>query len=94
MKKSIFLFILGLTTQIAFAQKEPVVMTIDNKPVTQSEFLQIYTKNNPNPSFDKDSLDRYMELFQVFKLKVAEAEALGYDALPRLKKNSKATKNN
>jgi peptidyl-prolyl cis-trans isomerase SurA len=61
-------------------------MTINNKPVTKSEFLQIYTKNNPNPSFDKDSLDRYMELFQVFKLKVAEAEALGYDTLPRLQK--------
>jgi peptidyl-prolyl cis-trans isomerase SurA len=27
-----------------------------------------------------------MELFQVFKLKVAEAEALGYDTLPRLQK--------
>ena len=39
-----------------------------------------------NPSFDKDSLDRYMQLFQVFKLKVAEAEALGYDTLPRLQK--------
>ncbi len=61
-------------------------MTINNKPVTKSEFLQIYTKNNPNPSFDKDSLDRYMELFEVFKLKVAEAEALGYDTLPRLQK--------
>jgi len=61
-------------------------MSIDGKPVTQTEFLQIYTKNNPNPSFDKDSLDRYMELFQVFKLKVAEAEALGYDTIPRLKK--------
>jgi peptidyl-prolyl cis-trans isomerase SurA len=73
-------------TQLAFAQKEPVVMTINDKPVTKSEFLQIYTKNNPNPSFDKDSLDRYMQLFQVFKLKVAEAEALGYDTLPRLQK--------
>ena len=61
-------------------------MTINNKPVTKSEFLQIYTKNNPNPSFDKDSLDRYMQLFEVFKLKVAEAEALGYDTLPRLQK--------
>ena len=61
-------------------------MTINNKPVTKTEFLQIYTKNNPNPSFDKDSLDRYMQLFEVFKLKVAEAEALGYDTLPRLQK--------
>ena len=85
MKKIHVLFLFGFLTQLSFAQKEPVVMTINNKPVTKSEFLQIYTKNNPNPSFDKDTLDRYMELFEVFKLKVAEAEALGYDTLPRLK---------
>lgn len=76
----------GLLTQLALGQKEPVVMTINDKPVTKAEFLQIYTKNNPSPSFDKDSLDRYMQLFEVFKLKVAEAEALGYDTLPRLQK--------
>ena len=86
MKKSLVLFFFGFLTNISLAQKEPVVMTINNKPVTKSEFLQIYTKNNPNPSFDKDSLDRYMQLFEVFKLKVAEAEALGYDTLPRLQK--------
>ncbi len=86
MKKTLVLFFFGFLTNISLAQKEPVVMTINNKPVTKSEFLQIYTKNNPNPSFDKDSLDRYMQLFEVFKLKVAEAEALGYDTLPRLQK--------
>ncbi len=86
MKKTIVCFLFGLLTQLAFGQKEPVVMTINDKPVTKAEFLQIYTKNNPSPSFDKDSLDRYMQLFEVFKLKVAEAEALGYDTLPRLQK--------
>jgi len=86
MKKTLVLFLFGFLTNISLAQKEPVVMTINNKPVTKTEFLQIYTKNNPNPSFDKDSLDRYMQLFEVFKLKVAEAEALGYDTLPRLQK--------
>jgi peptidyl-prolyl cis-trans isomerase SurA len=86
MKKTLVLSLFGFLTNIALAQKEPVVMTINNKQVTKSEFLQIYTKNNPNPSFDKDSLDQYMELFEVFKLKVAEAEALGYDTIPRLKK--------
>ena len=86
MKKTLVCFLFGLLTQLAFAQKEPVVMTINDKPVTKAEFLQIYTKNNPTPSFDKDSLDRYMQLFEVFKLKVAEAEALGYDTLPRLVK--------
>ena len=86
MKQLILITIFSCLSLTAAAQKDPVVMSIDGKPVTQTEFLQIYTKNNPNPSFDKDSLDRYMELFQVFKLKVAEAEALGYDTIPRLKK--------
>jgi len=86
MKQLILITVLSCLSLTATAQKDPVVMSIDGKPVTQTEFLQIYTKNNPNPSFDKDSLDRYMELFQVFKLKVAEAEALGYDTIPRLKK--------
>ncbi len=86
MKKTLVLFLFGFLTNLALSQKEPVVMTINDKPVTKSEFLQIYTKNNSNPSFDKDSLDRYMQLFEVFKLKVAEAEALGYDTLPRLQK--------
>jgi peptidyl-prolyl cis-trans isomerase SurA len=61
-------------------------LEIDGKPVTKSEFLQIYLKNNADPKYDKASLDEYMELFRKFKLKVAEAEALGYDTIPKLKK--------
>ncbi|TNE72384.1 MAG: peptidylprolyl isomerase [Bacteroidetes bacterium] len=67
-----------------FAQQDAVIMTIDGKPVTKSEFLQIYLKNNPDPKFDKASLDEYVELFKKFKLKVIEAEALGYDTIPKL----------
>lgn len=68
------------------AQTDNVVMEIDGKKVTKSEFLQIYLKNNNNPKYDKQSLDEYMELFKKFKLKVAEAETLGYDTIPKLKK--------
>jgi peptidyl-prolyl cis-trans isomerase SurA len=76
-----FLFSIGLS-----AQADPTIMTVDTKKITQSEFLQIYLKNNPNPKYDKASLDEYMELFTKFKLKVAEAEALGYDTIPKLVK--------
>mgnify|MGYP000385536976 CR=1 FL=1 len=48
--------------------------------------IQIYLKNNNAPKYDQQSLDEYMELFKKFKLKVTEAEALGYDTLPKLKK--------
>lgn len=75
-----------LLTHFTFSQAEPSVMLIDGKPVSKSEFLQIYLKNNPDPKYDKAALDEYMELFKKFKLKVAEAEALGYDTMPKLKR--------
>jgi len=87
MKKKLILMTLFLTLQlVSNAQKDPVIMKIDDISVKKSEFLQIYLKNNPDPKFDKASLDEYMELFQKFKLKVIEAEQLGYDTIPKLKK--------
>lgn len=78
-------FALALMTGLnGFGQTDPVIMTIDGKAITKSEFLQIYLKNNNDPKYDKASLDEYMELFKKFKLKVAEAEALGYDTIPKL----------
>lgn len=86
MKKHILVACGIFMTSLMFGQANQPVMTIDGKPVSQSEFLQIYLKNNPNPKFDKVALDDYMQLFKKFKLKVAEAEALGYDTIPKLKK--------
>ena len=86
MKKIISLFVSVLFVQIVAAQKEPVVMEINGKSVTKSEFLQIYLKNNNDPKYDKQTLDDYVEMFKKFKLKVAEAETLGYDTIPKLKK--------
>ena len=68
-----------------FSQKgDAVVMSVNGEGVTKSEFLQVYLKNNDSPKYDKASLDEYMELYKKFKLKVAEAEALGYDTIPSL----------
>lgn len=85
MKSFLFTVASLLAFNFAFSQNE-TVMEIDGKPVSKAEFLQIYLKNNPDPKFDKASLDEYMELFKKFKLKVAEAEALGYDTIPKLKR--------
>ena len=87
MKKQLLLALgLVLSLQVVAQKKDPAVLVIDGKKVTKSEFLQIYLKNNNDPKYDKASLDEYMELFKKFKLKVAEAEALGYDTIPKLKK--------
>lgn len=86
MKKQLIIALGLLFSFKVAAQQDPVVMEIDGKKVTKSEFLQIYLKNNNNPKYDQQALDEYMELFKKFKLKVAEAEALGYDTIPKLKK--------
>ena len=63
-----------------FAQAaDPVLMTINGKPVLKSEFEYIYNKNNSNNSLDKKTLDEYVDLFVNFKLKVEEAKSQGID---------------
>ena len=86
MKKHFLLLALLFITITSFGQTDPIIMEVGKNKITKSEFLQIYLKNNPSPVYDTKSLDEYMELFSKFKLKVAEAEALGYDTLPKLKK--------
>jgi peptidyl-prolyl cis-trans isomerase SurA len=85
MKKVVF-GILTLVFSVAFGQKDPVILKVNGEKITKSEFLQIYLKNNPNPKYDQASMDEYMDLFKKFKLKVIEAEALGYDTIPKLKR--------
>lgn len=82
--KNLVLILSLLISCISWSQKDPVVMTVNGNEVTKSEFLQVYLKNNDDPKYDKASLDEYMELYKKFKLKVAEAEALGYDTVPSL----------
>ena len=86
MKKHFLLLSLLFISITSFGQTDPIIMEVGKNKITKSEFLQIYLKNNPSPVYDTKSLDEYMELFSKFKLKVAEAEVLGYDTLPKLKK--------
>lgn len=84
MLKTIALIFSVVSSTLAFSQDDPVILKINDSEVTKSEFLQIYLKNNNDPKYDKATLDEYMNLFTKFKLKVAEAEALGYDTIPKL----------
>ena len=80
------LIIAFFTFSLSFCQVDPVILEVGNNKITKSEFLQIYLKNNTEPRYDQVSLDNYMELYTKFRLKVAEAEDLGYDTVPKLKK--------
>lgn len=54
------------------------IMNIGGKSITKGEFEYTYRKNIQQQS-EKTPLDEYVTLFGNYKLKVAEAEALGID---------------
>lgn len=85
MKKLVFL--IPLFIQLAHAQNNKVLFTIDNDKVYVDEFERVYTKNNINNQADysKASLDEYLDLFINFKLKVKEAEQLQMDTITSIK---------
>ncbi len=74
--------LLVLCFQFSFAQQnDPVVITINNKPITQSEFEYTFNKNNSENAIDKKNLDEYVNMFVDYKLKVEEAKASGLDTI-------------
>src|ERR1035437_1876252 len=73
------LALLALSVSTFAQSSDPVLMTINHKPVLKSEFEYIYNKNNSNNSLDKKTLDEYVDLFINFKLKVEEAKSQGID---------------
>lgn len=81
-KKAILIF--SSLFAVAFAQTnqdQTTLFTIAGTPVSVGEFTRVYTKNNINnqADFSKKSLDEYLKLYENFRLKVKEAEALGMD---------------
>jgi len=73
-KKLLFTFHFSLFTFCAFAQSnDPVVMKINGKDVTRSEFEYNYNKNNTEGVVDKKDLNEYVDLFINYKLKVEAA---------------------
>ena len=87
MKKTIIGF-LALSLRVfltAQTMEDAVIMTINGRPIMKSEFEYLYLKNNKGDTIDKQALDEYMALYKKFKMKVFEAEALGYDTLPAFK---------
>jgi len=57
---------------------DPVLMTVAGKDVPLSEFRYLYNKNN-NQQLEPLTIDRYIDMFVDYKLKVADAEAAGID---------------
>lgn len=88
MKRIILGIAVGVLALSAHAQSggsDPVLMTVDGRPVTRSEFESIYKKNNKDAPVTKEALDEYLELFINYKLKVRAAEAAGMDTAAKFR---------
>ena len=71
---------------ICAQQNDPVLMKINGKDVSRSEFEYNYNKNNGDEVVDKKSVDEYVDLFVNYKLKVEAALDARYDTLSSFKK--------
>lgn len=67
-----------ISATAANRQADPVVMTVNGKDIKQSEFEYLYNKNN-HQQVAPQTIDEYVDMFVVYKLKVADAEAAGLD---------------
>lgn len=62
------------------AKKDAILMTVGDDKVTVEEFLNIFKKNNNrDATLDKKSMEEYLELYTIFRLKIKEAKELGLD---------------
>jgi peptidyl-prolyl cis-trans isomerase SurA len=79
MHKILLLNTLLLLSTVIYAQDE-VLFTIGDTEVKRSEFENIYKKNNYNgkEDFSRTSIENYLDLYINFRLKVKEANSLGY----------------
>jgi peptidyl-prolyl cis-trans isomerase SurA len=88
MKKAIFISFLCASTLLSAQQvdKKSTIFTVAGQPVTVGEFEYVYTKNNLNNQADysEKSLTDYLKLYENFRLKVKEAEALKLDTIQSL----------
>ncbi len=75
---SLFL-ILVVSISGILAQKNEIIVTIGDNGIAREEFERIYHKNLSSSVYDNKSVEEYMDMFINFKLKVIEAERLGYD---------------
>lgn len=81
---------LAVVMSIAFSislnakDKKGVIMTVDGEEIPSEEFLYLYQKNN-NQLEQPQSIDEYLKLFEVYRLKVAEAKKESIDTTSAFK---------
>lgn len=84
---SAFCFFLFFSVFAQTADDNRVLFTVGGDKVTVSDFEYVYNKNNINNQSDysEKSLRDYLNLYENFRLKVKEAEAMHLDTITSLK---------
>lgn len=78
--------LLGWVTCMLAQDNDPIVMRVNGKNVTRSEFEYNYNKNNNDNVVEKKTIEEYVDLFVNYKLKVEAALDACYDTLSSFKK--------
>ena len=65
--------------------KKGVIMIVDGEEIPSEEFVYLFQKNNQQQS-QPQTLDEYLDLFEIYRLKVAEAKKQGIDTMAAFQK--------
>ena len=85
-KIGLFAIFLAMGLSAVAQTADPVIMKINGKNITRSEFEYSFNKNNSEGVLDKKTVEEYVPLYVDFKLKVAEAESQRIDTLSAIRK--------
>ena len=85
MKKFSFIVVCSLSLTLFSQKNDPVLFSINDDPVLVSEFKRVYEKNIDIVDEDAKDIDKNLDLYINFKLKVKEAYALKLDTLSSYK---------
>ena len=80
-KISLAALLLSASMALAKTADNDVVMTVNGMPVTRSEFVYSYNKNNGDGVIDRKTVEEYAELYANYRLKVAAAMDARLDTL-------------
>ena len=84
--KSLLSIVAIAASFMAAAQESKTFIDFGDEKVSKAEFKRVYLKNNSGEMVSKSTVDEYLDLYVNFKLKVKEAEALGFDTVSSFKK--------
>lgn len=94
MKKLVLLLLISLTTIVYSQKKDKVLLTIDGQKIMVSDFKRVYEKNlDAIDNEEAKDVEKNLELYINYKLKVKEAYRIQLDTVPSYVKEMEGYKN-